>query len=176
MMLTVVAVLATSVAFAGNTSELRMFITQFFATINMMTSMAEDEDAPEVVQLNQVTKALKAGLLKYEEELTAGDLSQHSQTIDDSFTAITNTLNKIKESSSEVEDELMPQVEALTKAVLANQTKVQPQEVNQEMASALIMYFAQAKAEQEGTLLVRASRVLQQEMIEGLGGLMGEEE
>ena len=174
MMLTLVAVLAASVTFAGNTSELRMFITQFFSQITMMISYAEDEDAPEVVQLATVTKALKAGLLQYDTELTAGQLSEQGKIIDNAFTQIPTILNKIQTSSNEIMDELAPVVGQLTTAVINNQTKVPAAQVDQDIALALMMYFAEAKAEQEGSLLGRASRVLQQEIQSAFEGMMEE--
>ncbi len=174
MMLTLVAVLAASVTFAGNTSDLRVFITQFFSGITMMASYAEDEDAPEVVQLMDTAKALKAGLLQYDTELTAGELSEQGKIIDNAFAQIPTILNKIGTSSSEVMPELIPVIQQLTTAIIKNQTKVPASKVDQETALALMLFFAEGKAEQEGVLLGRASRVLQQEIQGALEGLMTE--
>lgn len=176
IVLTIVAVLGVTVAFAGNTSDLRIYIQQFFKMINVSVSMMADEEDPETAEITQTIQALKKGLLQYDTELSAGNLLEQSKIIDETFQEIPVILNKIKTSSKEIEGELAPQIEKLTTAVINNQTEVPAEKVNHEIALGLMESFAQGKALAEGTLEDSVSEILQMEALMNMFQMFGEDD
>ena len=111
--------------------------------------------------------ALRAGLLAYAAEVTAGrQLTGNNKSIDEILQTIPSIFNKIQNSSEEIADEILPVLEQLSNYVVANQNKVSKSEIDQEMASQLLMTFVYQKAELEGSLTMRVSRIFQQEVQE----------
>jgi len=146
---TLVAVGLTSAAFAGNTSELRILIVQFFAPMVQAEELITEptEQQKEVFQL---LKALKQGLLNYDTNLSKGVLQETDKAIDKAFkTTIPGILNKIKESSDEVTEELTPVINQLTNQILLNQQNFKQNSYSAEVLAAgqeTIRSFAIAKA------------------------------
>ena len=98
LMLAVVAVLATSVAFAGNTSELKYLINQTFLQLENLAQI--QEVTAEEQPLVDAATALRAGLLNYEAQLSAGgELSGLNKQIDDYFKTLPTYFNGLDASS-----------------------------------------------------------------------------
>ncbi len=163
LFVTAVAVAASSLAFAGNTYDVKDLVTGFFSFTQQMPTT---ELSPDEQMAVNTAKALEKGLLTYAENLSKKELTATDKKIDTSLnTTIPAIFNKIQESSLEVQDELNNAVKELQTAVLSNQSeyKVSGAMVDQ-VAPGLLILFAYTKAEADGVLLGRASRVLQQEL------------
>lgn len=169
LFVTTTAVLVSAVAFAGNTSDTKVLIDQFFGMTHQIDVTQLDAEQQEQVN---TFKALEAGLLAYEANLTAGSMTAKDQAIDTALNEqIPAVLNKIKESSDEVYDELFPLLQQLTQNVFSNQNTYTNAQVDLEESAPVLMWmFSYAKAEQDGVLLGRASRVLQAEMAQMMMG------
>ena len=123
----------------------------------------------EMEPIVDTATALRAGLLAYEAEVTAGQgLSETNKIIDEILQRFPGIFNKIQNSSDEIVDELFPVLEQLTVQVVANQHKVNRNDVNQDVASQLLFAFVYQKAELDGTLLGRVSSIIQREFQEAL--------
>lgn len=122
------------------------------------------EDLEPVVD---TATALRAGLLAYEADVRSGrQLTGNNKSIDSLLRQIPVIFNKIQSSTDEITDEILPVLEELTVNIVDNQRKVNAGDVNQELASQLLMTFAYQKAELEGDLTGRVSRIFQQEIQE----------
>ena len=174
LFVTAIAVAASSMAFAGNTYDVKDLVTGFFSFTEQMPTT---ELTPEEQMAVNTAKALEKGLLTYAENLSKRELTATDRKIDTTLnTQIPAIVNKIQESSLEVQDELNTAVKDLQTAVLANQSQYTVSgPVVDQVAPGLLILFAYTKAEADGVLLGRASRVLQQElaamfqtMIEGM--------
>ncbi len=120
------------------------------------------EDLEPVVD---TATALRAGLLAYEADVRSGrQLTGNNKSIDGLLRQIPVIFNKIQNSTDEITDEILPVLEELTVNIVDNQRKVNAGDVNQELASQLLMTFAYQKAELEGDLTGRVSRIFQQEI------------
>lgn len=167
-MCTLALLALTAPVFAGNTSDLKMLITQFFMPIEMMSAMTElssiDQHALDTAQ------AVKEGLLLYESRLTAQEpLSEPDQAIEQAFARLPGIFNKIQHSSEEIIDEATDPLILLVSGVLANQQRLDAEEVDVEMATGILWTFALAKASAEGALSPRVQEVLQQEIADAMG-------
>lgn len=179
LFVTAVAVAASSLAFAGNTYEVKDLVTSFFSFINQAPTT---ELSPDEQMAVNTTKALEQGLLVYAENLSKKELTANDKKIDAALnTQIPGIFNKIQESSMEVQDELNAAVKDLQTVILRNQSQYQVSgPVVDQVAPGVLILFAYTKAEADGVLLGRASRVLQAElaaMLQNmLEGMMEDEE
>ncbi len=169
---TAAAVLVSAAAFAGNSSDTKTLIDQFFSGTEQIN--VTELDAEQQEQLNTF-KAMQAGLLAYEANLSADSMTAADKAIDAALNEqIPAVLNKIKESSDEVYDELFPLLQKLANDVFANQNAYTKAQIDLEESAPVLMWmFSYVKAEQDGVLLGRASRVLQAEMAQMMVGAMG---
>ena len=127
-----------------------------------------------VPQENQIlvttAAAVRASLLAYEKQVTAQQtLSGKNAEIDSYLHQVPDVLNKIQQSSSEVETEMSALIGKLAKAVLRDTPTAQ---ANEEVAVMLLASFAYQKALTDGSLYGRVSTVLQREMEESLESMM----
>ena len=164
MLCTLVAVGLTSAAFAGNTSGLRSYIQDFFQNRRDSIEMFGQGNTPKGVAALQTIQALENGLLAYEEQKTAQNLTGLSQEIDSGLTNLLTIYNKINNSSDEVATESKPVLENLTKKIIENQSEIDSKSVNLEGAQDLVFLFSFTNPEAERVLVVRAYKVLAQEM------------
>lgn len=172
-MCTLAAVAFSTMAFAGNTSDLKVLIDQFFTPMEQVEQAGQNLSAEEQ-EILKTMKALKSGLLTYEEHLTANQLTETDKAIHVSLnTTIPAIFNKIQESSDEVADEMEPVLKKLTEDILNNQNQFKKEEINAEAGQGVILIFSYTKAEVDGVLLGRASRVMQQELIQMMQDLFG---
>ena len=179
---TLVAVAVTSVAFAGNTSELKQLINGYFqpisqqiATMEMYGAMSDSEQE-QLTQQKKLLKAVWTGLLNYDEHVTAGTPNKYDEKITQAFTQIPTILNGIKTSSREVEAPLTAALTTLTTNVIANQKQVDVSGVDTSTAVALLRNFAIYKAAQEDALSESVMEILGQEAIEQMMDQMSPEE
>ena len=109
--------------------------------------------------------ALRAGLLNYEKEVTAKrTLTGNNATIDHYLKQFPVVLNKIQNSSSEVEEEMIQLVRDLSKVILKNQTAVSESEIDEDSCAFLVMSFGYQKVFADGSLTTRVTQILQQEL------------
>lgn len=169
---TAAAVLVAGAAFAGNSSDTKVLIEQFFAGTDSL-SVAELDDEQQR-QINTF-KALKEGLLAYEANLTADSMTDTDRAIHNALnTDIPTVLNKIQTSSDDVYDELYPLLQTLSDNIFANQSTYTEGQIDLEETAPVVMWmFSYVKAEVDGVLLGRASRVLQEEMAQMMRSVMG---
>lgn len=170
---TAAAVLISAAAFAGNSSDTKVIIEQVFGSAKNVNVAELDAEQQEVFNTMQ---ALKEGLLVYEANLTANTMTEKDKAIDTALNEqIPAVLNKIKESSDEVYDELYPLLQKTANDIFANQTKYDKSQVDmEENAPVIIWMFSYIKAEHDGVLLGRASRVLALEMMQMMAGAVQE--
>jgi len=141
LFVTAVAIAASSLAFAGNTYDVKDIVTEFFSFTNQI---ATEELTAEEQQAVNVAKALEQGLLTYAENVSKQELTATDKKIDAALnTQIPAILNKIQESSLEVKDELEAAVKDLQAAVLSNQSqyKVSGPVADQVAPGLLIMFM-----------------------------------
>ncbi|MCQ2411078.1 MAG: hypothetical protein MJ053_06405 [Elusimicrobiaceae bacterium] len=148
LLCTLVAVIATSVAFAGNTSNLKYLINQTFLQLERLEEVQE-VSAEEQVLVDAAT-ALRAGLLNYEAKLTAGEqLTEKNAEMDRLFGQLPAIFNQINQESEEqltatvtkAMEDFLPVLNQLTNATLANQTSIGAGQVNSDVANALMGMF-----------------------------------
>lgn len=182
-MLAVVAVLATGVAFAGNTSQLKYLINQTFLQLENLSQT--QEVTAEQQPLVDAATALRAGLLNYEAQLSSGaELSGLNAKIDNAFKALPAVFNGLDVSQATSEEEvealLTPRAEQfntqcaqLAKDILQNQQKVN--NADEEIAGGLIQLFAMNKMLQEETLDENGTLIVQMTLaglaMEMMGGM-----
>lgn len=169
-LLALVAVTLTNMAFAGNTSELRGLIDLFFGGMEQQITSIEtqsQQDSEMKQQALDVLKALKGGLINYDDHLNAGNLNETDKAIDKALnTTIPAIFNKIKNSSDEINAEITPVLKELASNIIKNQTEVPASKVKVDDCTDLLSIFAFLKADQDGTLSSRAARVIQAEQME----------
>ena len=180
-MLAVVAVLATSVAFAGNTSQLKYLSNQTFLQLENLSQT--QEVTAEQQPLVDAATALRAGLLTYEAQLSSGaELTGLNAKIDAAFKALPAIFNGLDfsqiTSEEEAEQLLAPRAEQFTtqcaqlaKNVLKNQQKVN--NVDEEIAGGLIQLFAMNKMLQEESLDETGTMIVQMTLASMAMELMG---
>ena len=157
LMCTLAALALAGVAFAGNTSEMRGFIDGFFSSAE---SGAFNEEEPAAVK--DTKAALKAGLLTYEEHKEMLQLTLLDQEIDTALEkTIPTALNKVKKSLMEVQQELSPVFETLTRNVLKNQEEVNIENTDFSFAGKILSQFVFAKLLKEEAVLIRVGAFLQ---------------
>ena len=183
LLCTLVAVIATSVAFAGNTSNLKYLINQTFLQLERLEEV-QAVSAEEQVLVDAAT-ALRAGLLNYEAKLTAGEqLTGQNAEMDRLFGQLPAIFNQINQESEEqltatvtkAMNDFLPVLTALTNATLANQTRIGAGQVNTDVANALMGMFCYLKlldeAETNG-LTDTAYEFIQIDLATTLQSLMG---
>ncbi|MGN0017235.1 MAG: hypothetical protein ACI37O_07865 [Candidatus Avelusimicrobium sp.] len=170
---TAAAVLISAAAFAGNSSDTKVLIEQFFKVPEIQK--VGELDPEQQLAINTM-QALRDGLLVYEANLTANTMTEKDKAIDAALNEkIPAVLNKIKESSDEVYEELYPLLQQTANDIFANQTAYNKSQVDmEENAPVLIWMFSYLKAEHDGVLLGRASRVLATEMMQMMAGAVQE--
>lgn len=144
-------------------SQLEYIINNSFLPYELLPLLQPvSEDMEPLVD---TATALRAGLLAYEANVKTGqELTGNNKSIDTLLRQIPAIFNKIQSSSAEISAEIIPVLEQLTTYIVSNQHQVNSNDIDQDMASQLLMTFAYQKAELEGDLTGRVSRIFQQEI------------
>ena len=144
-------------------SQLEYLINGTFLVYEILPMVQPIDEETEPI-VNTAT-ALRAGLLAYEADVRSGRaLTGNSKSIDEILQQIPGIFNKIQNTSDEVVDELIPVLEQLSNQIMAKQSKVNVNEIDQNVATQLLLLFSYQKAELEGVLMGRVSRIIQQEV------------
>ena len=157
---TLAAVALAGIALAGNTSDMSVFINDFFSPLEQDAQAKNDASAGKK-EVNTVV-ALKNGLLVYDTCKTTRQLAGLNQEIDTALEiTLPNILNKMKTSITEVQEEMRPVLKKLTEDVVANQDEVKAENVDSVRAQEIMASFVFIKLLEEGKVLVRVSYILQ---------------
>ena len=166
LLCTLVAVGLTSAAFAGNTSELKKYIQNYFEQQRTLIEISGAEDTPEGITTLKTIQALENGLLAYEEQKTAQNLTGLNLEIDSLLTEFLTILNRIDSASKDVENESQPILQKLTEKIIENQSEIDKQSIHWEGAATLVYSFSFTNPVAEKILVVHAYKVLVREINE----------
>ena len=188
---TLVALTVVGTAFAGNAANFKLLANQSlnFKTLNLLkeadddmfrersrleytinTALLQAEQLPLYQPITQeedkmavrTAAAMRAGLLAYERELTAGKtLSAKSQKIQNSLKQLINILNSMESSYDEVADQMSPLLIETSADIISNQNKIGYQETEISVAALDLLYFVYTHGYVEGTLLIRVTPIMQ---------------
>lgn len=161
---TLAAIALANVAFAGNTSEMRVFIEGFFSAAEQN---AQSEGEPSADSKGENTlAALKAGLLTYEAHLSARRLTELEANIHLALQkTIPATLNTVQQSLLEVQDELSVLLEQLTHDILANQQELKEENIDFDIARNTVAQFVFVRVIDNGDVCKRVSDLLQEKPV-----------
>jgi len=144
-----------------------MNLKKIFVTAVAVLSLGSAAFAQEVDEktVEYTQKALMQALMTVDAHKDLNQLTDKDRAILTSLdTTIPTILNKIQESSVEVETELETALTELTNNLLTNQTVYPANMLHQESAQVITFLIAVNYAQQKGLLLGKVTQILQAEI------------
>ncbi len=150
-------------------SDLEYLINNTFLGYELLP-MLKAVKTEEQVFVTMAT-ALRAGLLAYEKQVTAGQaLTGTNAEIDAYLKQVPNVLNKMQQSSNDVKTERDALLGKLTKAIVKNQTVISEGQFDEDICIYLASGFVNLYTLmfEDENLSARAARILEQEIEQAL--------